>query len=179
MSNMTKNSQSSMESTIAPAAWRGDIGALAGLPVMEGKAAILAHFVGVSADPVLIDSYDPEEIINITAKIASQYGAIQLEDIAAPACFEIEDRLEELLDIPVFHDDQWGTAVITLAGVINYCQLCERDIGELKVTINGAGAAGIRIADDRHSERRLGGPAALLRRSVDRSQDGGFTGCGP
>jgi malate dehydrogenase (oxaloacetate-decarboxylating)(NADP+) len=75
------------------------------------------------------------------------YGGINLEDIAAPACFEIEDRLDAMLDIPVFHDDQWGTAVITLAGVMNYCSLCERDVSELRVVINGAGAAGIRIAE--------------------------------
>jgi malate dehydrogenase (oxaloacetate-decarboxylating) len=106
----------------------GDIGPLAGLPVMEGKAAILDRFVGVSAEPVLIDSHDPAEIIEIVAKIASQYGAIQLEDIAAPACFEIEETLDERLDVPVFHDDQHGTAT------------------DCRVVIAGAGAAGTAIA---------------------------------
>ena len=80
-------------------------------------------------------------------RLLRQYGGINLEDIAAPACFEIEDRLDEMLDIPVFHDDQWGTAVITLAGVMNYCHLCEREMSELKIVINGAGSAGIRIAE--------------------------------
>ena len=90
---------------------------------------------------------DPKKIIEIVAALAPMYGGINLEDIAAPACFEIEDTLDAMLDIPVFHDDQWGTAVITLAGVMNYSLLCKRGIDELRVVINGAGAAGIRIAD--------------------------------
>ena len=124
----------------------GDIGALAGLPVMEGKAAILAHFVGVSADPVLIDSTDAQEIINITSKIASQYGAIQLEDIAAPACFEIEEKLQEMLDVPVFHDDQHGTATVVLAGLINAMKRTGREFKDINAAMLGAGAAGIAIA---------------------------------
>ncbi|MCZ6837391.1 MAG: NAD-dependent malic enzyme, partial [Planctomycetota bacterium] len=124
----------------------GDIGALAGLPVMEGKAAILAHFVGVSADPILIDSKDPLEIINITSKISSQYGAIQLEDIGAPTCFEVEEALDEMLDVPVFHDDQHGTATVLLAGLIGAMKKTNREFKDLNVAMMGAGAAGIAIA---------------------------------
>lgn len=124
----------------------GDIGPLAGLPVMEGKAAILAHFVGVSADPILIDSTDPEEIITITSKIASQYGAIQLEDIAAPVCFQVEEKLQAMLDVPVFHDDQHGTATVLLAGLINAMKRTDRDIADINCAMLGAGAAGIAIA---------------------------------
>lgn len=123
----------------------GDIGPLASLPVMEGKAAILAHFVGVSADPILIDSKDTDEIINISAKLASYYGAIQLEDIAAPACFEIEERLQELLDIPVFHDDQHGTATVVVAGLINALKQTRRKAEDCNAIILGAGAAGLAI----------------------------------
>ena len=123
----------------------GDIGPLASLPVMEGKAAILAHFVGVSADPILIDSKDTDEIINIVAKIACYYGAIQLEDIAAPACFEIEDRLQEMLDVPVFHDDQHGTATVVVAGLINALKQTKREASDCNAVILGAGAAGLAI----------------------------------
>ena len=135
----------------------GDLGATASIPVMEGKAVLFKVFGDVDGWPVPLNHCrvdgkndgptDPQRIIDAVAAIAPMYGGINLEDIAAPACFEIEDRLDEMLDIPVFHDDQWGTAVITLAGVKNYCRLCERDMGELKVVINGAGAAGIRIAE--------------------------------
>jgi malate dehydrogenase (oxaloacetate-decarboxylating)(NADP+) len=90
---------------------------------------------------------DAQRVIDVVMAIAPMYGGINLEDIAAPACFEIEDRLDAMLDIPVFHDDQWGTAVITLAGLMNYSRLCGRGLGELRVVMNGAGAAGIRIAD--------------------------------
>lgn len=123
----------------------GDIGPLASLPVMEGKAAILAHFVGVSADPILIDSKDTDEIINIVAKLACYYGAIQLEDIAAPACFEIEDRLQEMLDVPVFHDDQHGTATVVVAGLINALKQTQRQASDCNAVILGAGAAGLAI----------------------------------
>jgi malate dehydrogenase (oxaloacetate-decarboxylating)(NADP+) len=132
----------------------GNLGALAGIPVMEGKAALFKVFGDVDAWPVPLDgcrtddgSSDPGKIIEYACAIAPMYGGINLEDIAAPACFEVEDRLDSLLDIPVFHDDQWGTAVITLAGVMNYSRLCEREMEELRIVINGAGAAGIRIAE--------------------------------
>lgn len=135
----------------------GDLGAEASIPVMEGKAVLFKSFGDVDGWPVPLNHCrkggantgptDPQRVIDAVAALAPMYGGINLEDIAAPACFEIEDRLDAMLDIPVFHDDQWGTAVITLAGVKNYCHLCERDIGELRIVINGAGAAGIRIAE--------------------------------
>ena len=135
----------------------GDLGATASIPVMEGKAVLFKVFGDVDGWPVPLNycrvngkndgPTDPQRVIDAVAAISPMYGGINLEDIAAPACFEIEDRLDEMLDIPVFHDDQWGTAVITLAGVMNYCRLCERDFSELRVVINGAGAAGIRIAE--------------------------------
>ena len=132
----------------------GNIGAKASIPVMEGKAVLFKAFAGVDGWPVPIenvandDGYtDVNKFIDVMTKISSMYGGINLEDIAAPACFEIEDRLDELLDIPVFHDDQWGTAIITLAALKNYCILSDKKPKELAVVINGAGAAGIRIAD--------------------------------
>jgi len=135
----------------------GDLGAEASIPVMEGKAVLFKVFGNVDGWPVPLNHCrvggkntgptDPQRVIDAVAAIAPMYGGINLEDIAAPACFEIEDRLDEMLDIPVFHDDQWGTAVITLAGVMNYTRLCERDMSELRIVINGAGAAGIRIAE--------------------------------
>jgi len=135
----------------------GDLGAAASIPVMEGKAVLFKAFGDVDAWPVPLGrcrrdgldtgKTDPKRIIDAVAALAPMYGGINLEDIAAPACFEIEDTLDAMLDIPVFHDDQWGTAVITLAGVMNYALLCGREIADLRVVINGAGAAGIRIAD--------------------------------
>jgi malate dehydrogenase (oxaloacetate-decarboxylating)(NADP+) len=135
----------------------GDLGAEASIPVMEGKAVLFKSFADVDGWPVPLNHCrvggkntgptDAQRVIDATCAISPMYGGINLEDIAAPACFEIEDRLAAMLDIPVFHDDQWGTAVITLAGVMNYCRLCERDMSELKIVINGAGAAGIRIAE--------------------------------
>ena len=135
----------------------GDLGAEASIPVMEGKAVLFKAFGDVDGWPVPLNRCrldgrnqgptDPARVIDAVCAVAPMYGGINLEDIAAPACFEIEDRLDEALDIPAFHDDQWGTAVITLAGVMNYCRLCERDLSELSVVINGAGAAGIRIAE--------------------------------
>lgn len=124
----------------------GDIGPLAGLPVMEGKAAIFARFVGISSDPVLIDSDDPVVIAETVERIAQGYGAIQLEDIAAPACFQVEERLEKTLEIPVFHDDQQGTATVVLAGLINALERTGRTPGECRAVVLGAGAAGLRIA---------------------------------
>jgi len=135
----------------------GDLGPSASIPVMEGKAVLFKAFGDVDGWPVPLDHCrkdggstgptDPARVIDAVCALAPMYGGINLEDIAAPACFEIEDRLDEILDIPVFHDDQWGTAVIALAGILNYCRLCERDMEELRVVINGAGAAGIRIAE--------------------------------
>jgi len=135
----------------------GDLGAEASIPVMEGKAVLFKAFGDVDGWPVPLNHCrregrntgptDPQRVIDATCAIAPMYGGINLEDIAAPACFEIEDRLQALLDIPVFHDDQWGTAVITLAGVMNYAILADRKLSDLRIVINGAGAAGIRIAD--------------------------------
>ncbi len=135
----------------------GDLGAAASIPVMEGKAALFKSFAGVDAWPVPVGrcrqggadagKTDPKRVIEVVRAIAPMYGGINLEDIAAPACFEIEDTLDAELDIPVFHDDQWGTAVITVAGLINYAQIAGRALGDLRVVVNGAGAAGIRIAD--------------------------------
>ncbi len=124
----------------------GDIGSLASLPVMEGKAAIFAEFTGISAVPVLIDSKDVDTIVETVALTAGSYGAIQLEDIAAPACFEIEDKLRERLDIPVLHDDQHGTATIVLAALINALKQTKRKPEDCSVIMLGAGAAGIAIS---------------------------------
>lgn len=135
----------------------GDLGAKASIPVMEGKAVLFKSFADVDAWPVPLDhcrvggkntgKTDPQRVIDAVMAIAPMYGGINLEDIASPACFEIEDRLKELLDIPVFHDDQWGTAVIVLSGLMNYAKLRGKKLSELKMVVNGAGAAGTRIAD--------------------------------
>ena len=135
----------------------GDLGAAASIPVMEGKAVLFKSFGDVDAWPVPVDhcrvdgksegKTDPRRVIDAVKAIAPQYGGINLEDIAAPACFEIEDTLDAELDIPVFHDDQWGTAVIALSGVLNYAEIAGRSLDSLKVVMNGAGAAGIRICD--------------------------------
>lgn len=135
----------------------GDRGAAASIPVMEGKAVLFKSFAGVDAWPVPLNRCrvggqdtgptDPQRVIDAVLAIAPQYGGINLEDIASPACFEIEDTLDRLLDIPVFHDDQWGTAVIATAGVMNFSHLKGKPMESLKVVINGAGAAGTRIAD--------------------------------
>ena len=124
----------------------GRIGPLASLPVMEGKAAIFAEFAGISAIPVLIDSNDPDTIVETVVRTAGSYGAIQLEDIAAPACFEIEDKLQARLDIPVLHDDQHGTATIVLAALINALTATNRKPKDSSVIMLGAGAAGIAIS---------------------------------
>jgi malate dehydrogenase (oxaloacetate-decarboxylating)(NADP+) len=132
----------------------GNIGAKASIPVMEGKSVLFKSFAGVDAWPVPLENVsnkegktDVDKFIEATVSIASMYGGINLEDVAAPACFEIEDRLDKILDIPVFHDDQWGTAIITLAALKNYCILSGKKAEDLTVAINGAGAAGLRIAD--------------------------------
>jgi len=124
----------------------GNIGSAASLPVMEGKALLLKRFSGLNAFPVCIKTQSTQEIINIIKNISSSFGAINLEDISAPRCFEIESRLIKELDIPVFHDDQHGTAIIVLAGLINSARLLNRKLQDLKVVINGAGAAGIATA---------------------------------
>ncbi len=125
----------------------GDIGPLAGLPVMEGKAAIFWEFAGVSAEPLLIDTHDADEFIGICEKLAVGFGAIQIEDVAAPACFKITRELDRRLDIPVFHDDQHGTATIVLAGLYTALKMTGRKMSDLRCAISGAGAAGTAIAD--------------------------------
>ena len=124
----------------------GNIGPEASLPVMEGKAQLFKRFGKVDAFPIALKTQDTEEIINIVKNIAPMFGGINLEDISAPRCFEIEERLINELDIPVFHDDQHGTAVVVLAGLINALKLTSKKIEELKVVISGAGAAGVAIA---------------------------------
>jgi malate dehydrogenase (oxaloacetate-decarboxylating) len=124
----------------------GDIGPSAGMPVMEGKCALFKTFAGIDAVPILIDSKDPDEIVNTVRLISKSFGGINLEDISAPRCFEIEKRLIEACDIPVFHDDQHGTAIICSAGILNAVKVTGRKAGDLKIVINGAGAAGISIA---------------------------------
>lgn len=124
----------------------GNIGALAAMPVMEGKAVLFKEFGGVNAVPICLDTQDTEEIIKTVVNIAPAFGGINLEDISAPRCFEIEERLKELLDIPVFHDDQHGTAIVVLAGIINAMKVTGKDKESSKVVVNGAGSAGIAIA---------------------------------
>ncbi|WP_240190713.1 NADP-dependent malic enzyme [Aeromicrobium sp. YIM 150415] len=124
----------------------GDIGAPASMPVMEGKAVLFKQFGGVDAIPIALDTTDVDEIVDTVARLAPSFGGINLEDISAPRCFEVERRLIERLDIPVFHDDQHGTAVVTLAALINAARLTDRELDELKVVISGAGAAGVAIA---------------------------------
>lgn len=123
----------------------GNIGAPAGLPVMEGKALLFKEFGGVDAFPICIDSEDPEEIIKTVKLIAPTFGGINLEDIKAPECFYIEETLKKELDIPVFHDDQHGTAIVVLAGLYNAARFVKKDLKDLEVVINGAGSAGIAI----------------------------------
>lgn len=123
----------------------GDIGPAAGMPVMEGKCALFKEFGGVDAFPLCIDSKDTDTIVNTIYLISKSFGGINLEDIAAPRCFEIERRLKELCDIPVFHDDQHGTAIVVAAALINAIKVTGKEMGRLKIVINGAGAAGIAI----------------------------------
>lgn len=124
----------------------GDIGPEAAIPVMEGKAALFKRFADVDAVPISLDTNDVEEIIAHVKAIAPSFGGINLEDISAPRCFEIERRLKESLDIPVFHDDQHGTAIVVLAGIYNALKLADKKIDEVKVVVNGGGAAGIAIS---------------------------------
>ncbi len=123
----------------------GNIGALAAMPVMEGKAVLFKEFGGVNAVPICLDTQDTEEIIKTVVNIAPAFGGINLEDISAPRCFEIESRLKELLDIPVFHDDQHGTAIVVLAGIINALKVTGKEKESVKVVVNGAGSAGVAI----------------------------------
>ncbi len=124
----------------------GNIGGLAGLPVMEGKAVLFKAFGGVDAIPIVLDTQDPEEIIKTIEHIAPSFWGINLEDISAPNCFYIEEELKKRLNIPVFHDDQHGTAIVVLAGLINALKITKKEIWSLKIVIAGAGAAGLAIA---------------------------------
>jgi malate dehydrogenase (oxaloacetate-decarboxylating) len=124
----------------------GNLGAAASMPVMEGKAMLFKEFAGLDAFPICLDTQDTEEIIKTVKHLAPVFGGINLEDIAAPRCFEIEARLRAELDIPVFHDDQHGTAIVTLAALMNSLKLVKKSLDTVKITINGAGAAGIAIA---------------------------------
>lgn len=123
----------------------GNIGAKASMPVMEGKAVLFKEFGGVNAVPICLDTQDTEEIIRTVVNIAPAFGGINLEDISAPRCFEIEERLKELLDIPVFHDDQHGTAIVVLAGIINALKVTGKEKENCRVVVNGAGSAGVAI----------------------------------
>jgi malate dehydrogenase (oxaloacetate-decarboxylating) len=123
----------------------GDIGPLGSLPVMEGKAVLFKTFGDVDAFPIILNTKDTDEIVNTIANISLSFGGINLEDISAPRCFEIESKLKERVDIPIFHDDQHGTAVVTLAGLINALKIVNKKLEDLKVVMNGAGAAGVAI----------------------------------
>src|SRR3954470_22132189 len=124
----------------------GDIGPEASMPVMEGKAVLFKHFAGVDAFPIALDTKDPDEIVHAVKLIAPTFGGINLEDISSPRCFEIEQRLIDELDIPVFHDDQHGTAIVVLAALLNACRLTGRRIEDLRAVMVGAGAAGVAVA---------------------------------
>ena len=124
----------------------GNIGPAAAMPVMEGKAVLFKQFGGVDAFPLCLDTQDTDEIVETVIRIAPAFGGINLEDIAAPRCFEIEARLNDALDIPVFHDDQHGTAIVVLSGIINALRLTGKDPETVRVVVNGAGSAGIAIA---------------------------------
>lgn len=123
----------------------GDIGPKAAMPVMEGKALLLKQLAGVDAMPIVLDTKDVEEIITVVKNIAPTFGAINLEDISAPRCFEIEDRLRKECDIPIFHDDQHGTAIVTAAGLQNALKAVNKQKENVKIVINGAGAAGVAV----------------------------------
>ena len=123
----------------------GNIGALAAMPVMEGKCVLFKEFADVNAIPIVLDTQDTEEIIRTVANIAPTFGGINLEDISAPRCFEIEERLKSMLNIPVFHDDQHGTAIVVLAGIINALRVTGKQKETCRVVVNGAGSAGIAI----------------------------------
>jgi malate dehydrogenase (oxaloacetate-decarboxylating) len=124
----------------------GDIGPRAAMPVMEGKAALFKQFAGVDAFPICLDTKDTDEIVETVKNLAPAFGGINLEDISAPRCFEIEERLKEALDIPVFHDDQHGTAVVVLAALINALKIVGKQIEDLRIVVNGVGASGVACA---------------------------------
>ncbi len=123
----------------------GNIGPVAAMPVMEGKCALFKNFAGIDAFPLCVDSTDIDTMVENIALISKSFGGINLEDISAPACFEIEERLKAMCDIPVFHDDQHGTAIVTAAALINALKITDKKMGELKIVLNGAGAAGVAI----------------------------------
>ena len=123
----------------------GNIGPLAAMPVMEGKCVLFKEFADVNAVPIVLNTQDPDEIIQTVANIAPTFGGINLEDISAPRCFEIEEKLKEMLDIPVFHDDQHGTAIVVLAGIINGLKVTGKKKEDCRVVVNGAGSAGVAI----------------------------------
>lgn len=124
----------------------GDVGPRAALPVMEGKAMLFKHFAGIDAVPIVLDVHEPDEIVDAVAAIAPGFGGINLEDIGAPKCFEVEEKLKRRLAIPVMHDDQHGTAIVTLAGLINACKVTKRELKDCRIVLIGAGAAGVAIA---------------------------------
>ncbi|MDN5790538.1 MAG: NADP-dependent malic enzyme [Micrococcales bacterium] len=124
----------------------GDIGPLAAMPVMEGKALLFKHFAGVDAVPLCMETGTVDELVEAIVRIAPTYGGINLEDISAPRCFEIERRLTERLDIPVFHDDQHGTAIVVLAALINAARVVDKEVADLRVVVSGAGAAGVAVS---------------------------------
>ncbi|NLJ31613.1 MAG: NADP-dependent malic enzyme [Clostridiales bacterium] len=123
----------------------GDIGPAAGMPVMEGKCVLFKEFAGVDAIPICVDTKDVDKLVETISLISKSFGGINLEDIAAPRCFEVERRLKEICDIPVFHDDQHGTAIVVAAALLNAVKVTRKEMGKLKIVINGAGAAGIAI----------------------------------
>ncbi|MDD3109179.1 MAG: NAD-dependent malic enzyme, partial [Eubacteriales bacterium] len=153
----------------------GDIGPEAGMPVMEGKCCLFKAFGDVDAFPLCIRSKDVDEIIRTVALLAGSFGGINLEDIAAPRCFEIEQRLTEICDIPIFHDDQHGTAIVAGAALINALKVVGKEIGDLKIVISGAGAAGIAIA--RHLLHMGAGPRMYLtnRKGIIRAGQEGLS----
>jgi malate dehydrogenase (oxaloacetate-decarboxylating) len=168
----------------------GDIGPAAALPVMEGKACLFSEFAGLSSVPIVLSTTDVDEIVDTVMAIAPSFGGINLEDISAPRCFEIEDRLRERLDIPVMHDDQHGTAIVVLAALRNAAKVVGREIGDLRVVVSGAGAAGvactkilleagvgdISVADSRgilHAGREVSGSKQWL---VENTNPAGFAG---
>ncbi len=125
----------------------GDIGPVAALPVMEGKALLFKEFANVDAVPICLDTSDVDEIVETVRRIAPAYGGINLEDISAPRCFEIEERLQDVLEIPVFHDDQHGTAIVVTAALMNAAQVTGRTLADLRVVVSGAGAAGVAVTN--------------------------------
>jgi malate dehydrogenase (oxaloacetate-decarboxylating) len=129
----------------------GDIGPTAALPVMEGKAALFKRFADINAVPICLNTTDPDEIVDTVTRLAPSFGGINLEDISAPRCFDIETRLEAALDIPVMHDDQHGTAVVVLAALRNALRLTDRNIGDVRIVVMGAGAAGVAVSKMLHT----------------------------